>query len=198
MDRQDISATDDLTTRHGGPLRFAGLAFYYALASHLPDLAFPGGRLFNAIRCACLNVILPRFGERNEVDAQVYIGDGTDVRIGSRCQVNRGSRLNRVSIGDYVMIGPDVIVLGELHDARGTDIPMIDQGRYTKDTTIIQNDVWIGARAIIMPGIRVGTGAIVGAGAVVTKDVPVNAVVAGVPARFIRSRLDAPAENERE
>ena len=48
--------------------RTAGLTLYYALASHLPDLAFPGGRAYNAIRCATLRLVLPRFGGRNEID----------------------------------------------------------------------------------------------------------------------------------
>lgn len=53
---------------------------------------------------------------------------------------------------------------------------------------MIDNDVWIGTRAIIMPGVHIGTGAIIGAGAVVTKDVPDYAVIAGVPARIIKFR----------
>jgi maltose O-acetyltransferase len=170
--------------------RSCALFLYYAFASHLPDLAFPGGRVFNGFRCGCLRRILPSFGEQNEIDANVYIGDGADVSIGSRCQINRGTRLDRVSIGDCVMLGPDVVVIGQLHHATQTDVPMVDQGKYTKDPTVIENDVWIGTRAILMPGVRIGTGSIVGAGAVVTHDVPSGTVVAGVPARVVRNRHD--------
>jgi acetyltransferase-like isoleucine patch superfamily enzyme len=171
-------------------VRSCVLFLYYALASHLPDLAFPGGRAFNAFRCGCLRRVLPSFGKQNEIDANVYVGNGADVSIGSRCQINRGTRLDRVSIGDCVMLGPDVVVIGQLHGATKTDVPMVDQGKYTKDPTVIEDDVWIGTRAIVMPGIRIGTGSIVGAGAVVTHDVPALAVVAGVPARVVRSRHD--------
>ena len=169
-------------------VRVAALAGYYLLASHLPDLAFPGGRVFNAVRCFLLRLIVPGFGERNEIDSRVYIGDGSDVEIGSRCQINRGCRLNRVRIADSVMIGPEVIVVGKLHRTSSLDIPMIEQGDYEKAPTVIQEDVWIGARAVVLPGVVIGTGAIVGAGAVVTRDVTPRTVVGGVPAKLIGHR----------
>lgn len=169
-------------------MRAVALVAYYAFASRLPDLAFPGGRLWNAIRCAVLRRILPAIGTGNEIDGRIYIGDGSDVTVGSRCQINRGCRLNRVQIGDCVMIGPEVIVVGQLHEVSRVDIPMIDQGEVTKAPTVIEDDVWIGARAVVMPGVRIATGAIVGAGAVVTRDVDAYTVVGGVPARRLRER----------
>ncbi|MGI8903114.1 MAG: acyltransferase [Solirubrobacteraceae bacterium] len=169
-------------------LRFLALALYYAACSHLPDLAFPAGRVFNRARCALLRMILPSFGHANEVDGRVYLGDGTDVHVGSRCQINRGCRLNRVEIGDCVMLGPDVIVVGQLHRISDTSRPMVAQGEYTKSPTVIEDDVWIGARVIIMPGVVIASGAVVGAGAVVTRDVAPRRIVAGVPARVIGQR----------
>jgi maltose O-acetyltransferase len=166
----------------------AALALYYGVAAHLPDIAFPGGRGFNWVRCRLLARILPAFGDDNAIDGQVYLGDGSDVELGSRCQLNRGCRLNRVTVHDNVLIGPDVIVLGKLHRTDRVDVPMVDQGDYTKEPTILGPDAWVGARAIIMPGIVVGPGSIVGAGAVVTQNVPPRTVVAGVPARPIADR----------
>ena len=102
--------------------------------SHLPDLAFPGGRVFNcdpvpyAAGCDPAAVA----AARNEIDGQVYMGDGSDVEIGSRCQINRGCRLNRVGSRDNVMIGPDVIVARQAAPHRRIDVPMIDQGDYEK------------------------------------------------------------------
>ncbi len=170
-------------------VRFSALTLYYVLCSHLPDIAFPGGRAFNGARCALLRLILPSFGQANEIDARVYVGDGIDVHLGSRCQINRGCRLNRVQIGDCVMIGPDVIVVGQLHRIADTSRPMVAQGEYAKSPTVIENDVWIGARAIIMPGVVIATGAVVGAGAVVTHDVGPLSIVAGAPARAISRRV---------
>ena len=69
-----------------------------------------------------------------------------------------------------------------------TDIPMNQQGFTPEKPIVIEDDVWIGARVIILPGVHIGTGAVVGAGAVVTKDVPDYAVVGGNPARILKMR----------
>lgn len=168
--------------------RMFWLTAYYALASHLPDLGVPGGRLCNRLRCVILRHALPAFGAGNETDSKIYVGDGSDVWIGGGCQINWGSRLTRVRIGDHVMVGPEVLVIGQLHRTESTSHPMVSQGAYTKPVTVIEDDVWVGARAIVMPGVRIGRGSIVGAGAVVTKDVAPFTVVAGVPARFVSQR----------
>lgn len=74
------------------------------------------------------------------------------------------------------------------HNTLRTDIPMCKQGHLPKEKVTIKNDVWIGRRVVIMPGVTIGNGVIVGACAVVTKDVPDYAVVAGVPAKIIKYR----------
>lgn len=92
-----------------------------------------------------------------------------------------------LEIGDNVMMGPDVVILTHTHNIDRQDIPMGHQGSRIAKVTI-GNDVWIGMRSIIMPGIKIGNGAVVGAGAVVTKDVPDFAIVGGVPAKILRYR----------
>lgn len=92
-----------------------------------------------------------------------------------------------LKIGDNVMMGPDVTILSQTHIIERTDIPMGKQGM-REAIVIIGNDVWIGMRSIIMPGVKIGNGAVIGAGAVVTKDVPDYAIVGGVPARIIKYR----------
>ena len=87
------------------------------------------------------------------------------------------------------MMGPDVIILNGGHNFQKTDIPMRLQGEKQQIQTIIGDDVWIGTRAIIMPGVKIGKGVIVGAGAVVTKDIPDYAVVGGVPAKILKYRI---------
>lgn len=178
-------------------VRNVALGLYYLVGSHLPDLAFPGGRLFNRVRCVLLKSVLPAFGTNNEWDSQVYLGDGSDVQVGSDCQVNRGCRLDNVIIGNHVMIGPEVILLGKMHRTDDPSVPMIGQGGIPKQPTRIADDVWIGARAIVMPGVAVSQGSIVGAGAVVTKDVPPFVTVAGVPARTIATRGPESAASRR-
>ncbi len=86
------------------------------------------------------------------------------------------------------MMGPEVIVLTQHHKFDRLDIPMRQQGHKPYEPVIIGDDVWIGIRAIILPGVKIGKGAIIGAGAVVTKDVPEYAIVGGVPARVIKLR----------
>lgn len=103
--------------------------------------------------------------------------------IGIRCRI-RGP----LKIGKDVMMGPEVIILGGGHKYDRTDIPMRLQGAPDTIETIIGNDVWIGTRAIIMPGVRIGNGVIIGAGAVVTKDIPDYAIVGGIPARILKYR----------
>lgn len=85
-------------------------------------------------------------------------------------------------------MGPDVIIMTSSHNVESTFLPMNQQGSLPKQKVIIGDDVWIGTRVIILPGVRVGTGSIIGAGAVVTKDVPDYAIVGGVPAKIIKFR----------
>ena len=90
-------------------------------------------------------------------------------------------------IGTYVGWGPGAKVLGSAHTELPVDIPNIKTDLKIK-RVIVEDWVDVGTNAVILPGVTVGKGSIVGAGAVVTKDVPPNAVVVGVPARFLRWR----------
>ena len=86
-------------------------------------------------------------------------------------------------IGDRVAIAPNVTIITSSSPER-SKLNEYHLARYEK--VIIENDAWIGAGVIILPGVRIGEGAICGAGAVITKDVPPYTIVAGVPARVIR------------
>lgn len=110
----------------------------------------------------------------------ISIGSGNG--LGINCAVH-----GPLKIGDNVMMGPDVSILTHTHNIERTDIPMGQQGMRVSEV-VIGNDVWIGMRVIIMPGVKVGNGVVIGAGAVVTKDVPDYAIVGGVPTRIIKFR----------
>lgn len=129
------------------------------------------------------------------------------ISCGNNVNIERGARFSsKVSLGDYsgigvnatinghviigkfVMTGPDLLIIHRNHSCSRIDIPMIFQGYTDEKTVIIEDDVWIGARVTILPGVKIGQGAVVGAGSVVTKDVEPYAIVAGNPATFIRSR----------
>ena len=86
------------------------------------------------------------------------------------------------------MMGPEVVILSFNHDFSDIGKPMRLQGKAQEKPVVIGNDVWIGTRAIILPGVRIGDGAIIGAGSIVTHDVDPYAIVAGNPAKTIRFR----------
>ena len=127
-------------------------------------------------------------GKKCELEPWIDVGFRPQFRIGDRCQINQNTTLKSIYFGDDVMIAPGVIFLDRLHAYDRVDIPMNQQGTTPRAITILQNDVWIGQNAIIMPGIHIGKGVIVGAGSVITKDVPDFAIVAGVPGRVIKLR----------
>ena len=135
------------------------------------------------------------------------------VFVGRRCSGNphiySNMRSDRVEIGNYCSIGPDVIIIPaqghipakEYEQLHVSTFPLAalrrdgwkdNYGLPQKkgDFVKIGNDVWIGARAIILPSVVIGDGAIVGAGSVVTHDVPPYSVVAGGPAKILRYRYD--------
>ena len=169
---------------------------YYSFARFLPKSTMPVfGRLSACIRRAICRHMF-RKDETHQcrklvVERGAYFGSGKNFTVGDEVGIGKNFKsLNRiVTIDDYLMMGEDVLFLGGGHDYDRTDIPMGHQGSTTSTPLHIAGDVWIGARAIILPGCRrIGHGAIIGAGAVVTKDVPDWAVVGGNPARIIKSR----------
>jgi acetyltransferase-like isoleucine patch superfamily enzyme len=109
---------------------------------------------------------------------------GTNSGWGVGCFINAGGG---VTIGNDVLIGPRVVIHSLNHVYKDAKVPIRLQGHVAKPV-VIEDDVWIGAGAIILAGVRVGRGAVVGAGSVVTKDVPAFGVVVGNPARFVRFR----------
>jgi len=166
------------------------LGIYYLVFSNLPSSYFPGGKIYNKLRILSLKKVL-KLGSCCKIQQKVYIGDGNSIVIGSNTQINENVRLNNVIIGDYVMIAPGVTILGKMHDHSRIDIPMILQGEKACNPSVIENDVWIATNAIIMPGVKIGTGTIIGAGAVVTKDCDSFSIYVGIPAKKIKSREES-------
>jgi acetyltransferase-like isoleucine patch superfamily enzyme len=130
----------------------------------------------------------------------IYVGD--NVNLGYRPILIAAK--SKIVIGNHVMFGPQVTIRGGNHriDLLGRHMVSVkDEEKRPQDDpgVIIEDDVWIGTRAIILAGVTVGRGAVVAAGAVVTKPVPPYAIVGGSPARILRMRWseDEIAEHER-
>lgn len=114
------------------------------------------------------------------------------VEIGDNCSFgfcNHITCCNKVKIGSGVLTGMYVIISDNSHGEINCDMldnPPLKRPLYSKGEVIIGNNVWIGDKVAILAGVHIGDGAIVGANSVVTKDVPANSVVAGVPAKLIK------------
>lgn len=94
-----------------------------------------------------------------------------------------------VTIGKYCMLGPEIVFYTQNHSFERTDIPMCQQGFKEIKPITIEDDCWIGRRVIILPGVTIGKGSIIGAGAIVAKDIPPYSVAVGNPAKVIKSRI---------
>lgn len=127
-------------------------------------------------------------GNPSMVGSNVYIAKANKINFGSGCRINENVYLEKVSLGNDVLIAPNVSILSRMHEFERTDIPMSLQGYREEKEVIIGDDVWLGRNVVVLPGVVIGKGAIVAAGAVVTKDIPEYCIFGGVPAIKISSR----------
>ena len=114
---------------------------------------------------------------------------GKNISLGKNVRVGRCSHIfGNVTIADNVMIAPNVVIAGGRHGLERTGVPMYFQKGDSKGGIVIGSDVWIAGNCSINDGVKIGNGAVIGAGSVVTKDVDDYAIVAGNPAKFLRYR----------
>ncbi len=140
---------------------------------------------------------LGRCGWATTIDRYVVIQGSHSVQIGDYSAINAFTHIwghYGVRIGNRVMIASHTAIVSVTHDYTRPDM------RFAQPIgapVVIEDDVWIGAHAVIMPGVTIGRGAVVGAGAIVRENVPPFAIVAGIPARIIRYRPETvcPAVN---
>ena len=137
-------------------------------------------------RQAILQQLLGHPGQNSFIEPPFYCAYGRNIYIGNHVFLNVLCTIldcNEVRIGHHVMIGPGVQIYTAAHflqaEAR-------NQGWEIAKAIVIEDNVWLGGGAILLPGVTIGRNAVVGAGAVVSRSVPPNTVVAGNPARVIR------------
>lgn len=169
-------------------VRYICLILYYFFARHLPSSSAAysfGARKIRAFLC---RRIFKSAGKNLDIEHGAFFGSGAEIEIGDNSGIGLNCRVNGpLKIGRDVMMGPDVMIFTQNHANDRLDIPMNLQTA-PKEPVEIGDDVWIAARVIILPGVKIGSGSIIGAGAVVTKDVPEYAVVGGNPARILKYR----------
>jgi maltose O-acetyltransferase len=128
-------------------------------------------------------------GDRVNIEHGAWFGSGKGVRLGDRSDIGMDALvIGPIDIGNDVLMGPRCILLASSHTTRDVQVPINQQGFDEDRVIVIEDDVWIGAGTVILPGVRIGKGAIIGAGAVVSRDVPALSVAVGSPARVVRTR----------
>lgn len=167
-----------------------GYLLYFLIGTRLPSSnSSIIGKFSRWFRVACAKSFVAHVGKNVNIYGKAIftkllsVGDNSDIGLRSYIQGN-------VRIGNDVMMAPDVCIYTKNHRFNDLNIPIRLQGQETENPVVIENDVWIGTRVIILPGVHVGEGSIIGAGSVVTRNVEAWSIVAGNPAKFIKSRRE--------
>lgn len=131
----------------------------------------------------------------------LYAHEGGLLNIGANCSFNHNVMLaasgGEISIGDDVLMGPNTVLRAADHEFADPSKPIRLQG-HRRGRIEIGDNVWLAANVVVTTNVRIGNGVVVGAGSVVTHDLPPMTVCAGVPARPVRSRMDSDIANERQ
>lgn len=160
-----------------------------SLVNQLANRAFFG---LARLRALFWKPFVKQMGAATYLMRDCYITSPQNISIGNYVCINRHASLGgqgNLTIGNYVNIGPNCSLITAQHRFDRPDKPMAFQG-ITRGPIVIEDDVWLGVNVTVLPNVRIGRGAIVGANAVVTRDVPPYAIVTGVPAKLMRYRFD--------
>ena len=165
---------------------------YHLFARYLPASTRPGGIAFKWIRYWVCRPLFAYCGQNVNIERGAFFPANT-VSIGSNSGIGIDASVGSGTImGSNVMMGPEVIIYTRNHATSRIDIPMAQQGFAECAPVTIGDDVWIGGRVIILPGVTIGSGSILGAGAVIPRDIPPYAIAVGNPARVVRYRCAHP------
>ena len=172
------------------------LIIYYGFAQFLP----PSNMFYNfggAIRRFLCVRIFKKAGKNINVERRAFFASGVDIEIGDNSGIGINAHIpNGTIIGNNVMMGPNCYILDINHVFERIDIPMIKQGKTTKQITHIGNDVWIGRDVFMTPGRTIADGTIIAGRCTLTKDFPKYSIVGGNPSKLIRSRVEHSIEKQ--
>lgn len=148
--------------------------------------------LINNVR----GIQVARIGKNTNIHPTAVIREAEQVTIGDHCLINHNCTIQggktaygTITIGNYVHMGPGVTLFGFNHGTYTREKPTKEQD-YFDAPIVIEDDVWIGSNSVVLSGVKIGKGAIIGAGAVVNKDIPEYAIVGGVPAKILKMRTE--------
>ena len=145
-------------------------------------------------RVALLSEMIPDLGEGACIEPPFYLTYGSKLHVGKHCYANWGTTIVNdidVYIGDNVMFATNVSIAVTGHPVHYKLRPRCDQFSFP---VRIGNNVWIGTNVVILPGVTIGDNAVIGAGSVVTKDIPANVVALGTPCKVVREITDRDLE----
>lgn len=144
-------------------------------------------KIYNSVRMDTPPYRKFSLGDYSVVESYSCINNAVgDVMIGSHTRVGlHNTVIGPVTIGDHVNLAQGITITALNHNFADKS-QRIDQQGISTDAVTIGNDIWIGANAVVLPGVTIGDHSVVAAGAVVTKDVPPHSLVAGVPAKIIK------------
>lgn len=161
--------------------RKAILILYYLIFRKFPYQPIPGYKLGNALRRWAATKLFKNCGQGVVIKSMAYFGTGRNIELGDYSQLGINCKVEEdLIMGKYVLMGPDVIIYSSSHEYMDPDIPVMLQGGKEKKPVVVGDDVWFGTRSIIMPGVKIRNHVIIGAGSIVTKDIPDYAVVGGL------------------
>lgn len=146
---------------------------------------------FAFLRVRFWKLFLRKMGKKVYIMHSCMISSPSGIEIGSHVCINHHTTISgrgMLKIGNFVMIGQNCSIQTGGHAFSAYSKPMMFQGQ-VPGPIVIEDDVWLGANVVVLPNIKIARGAIIGANAVVTKDVPEFAVMGGVPAKLIRYRF---------
>ena len=173
-------------------MRTFWLILYYGFAQHLPKSTRPFGKFSKWLRGKCARHLFAECKcEDINVEQGAYFGNGKNFHVLGNTDFGKDFVCHGriVTMRGQLMMAEDVLFQGGGHSFANPDVPIGSEPDLPDTPLEICEDVWIGARAIVLPGCkRIGAHSIIGAGSVVTKDVPDYAIVGGNPAKVIRMR----------
>ena len=162
--------------------------WYIRLLAPLYQYRGRGSKIYPSVRMDTPPYRSFRLGRHSVIESYCCINNAVgDITIGHHTRIGiHNTIIGPVSIGSHVNLAQGIVVTALNHQFLDAS-KRIDQQGITTRAVVIGDDVWIGANAVVLPGVNVGSHSVVAAGAVVTKDVPPHTVVGGVPAKVIKN-----------